>query len=48
MLVNPIGGKGNARSIVRDTVLPILEAAQCSVTMMGTSMSYFHFAPECY
>lgn len=35
VLVNPVGGKGNARSIVKDTVIPILEAADCVFTMMG-------------
>lgn len=35
VLVNPVGGKGKARSIVKETVLPILEAAGCTVTMMG-------------
>jgi sphingosine kinase len=37
VLVNPVGGKGKARSIVKETVLPILEAAGCTVTMMGQS-----------
>jgi hypothetical protein len=35
VLVNPVGGKGKARSIVKETVLPIFEAAGCHVTMMG-------------
>jgi sphingosine kinase len=35
VLVNPVGGKGKARSIVKETVLPIFEAAGCTVTMMG-------------
>jgi sphingosine kinase len=35
VLVNPVGGKGKARGIVKETVLPILEAAGCTVTMMG-------------
>jgi len=30
-----VGGKGKARSIVKETVLPIFEAAGCTVTMMG-------------
>lgn len=37
VLVNPVGGKGKARSIVKETVLPIFEAAGCTVTMMGES-----------
>jgi len=37
VLVNPVGGKGKARSIVKETVLPIFEAAGCAVTMMGKS-----------
>jgi hypothetical protein len=32
-----VGGKGKARSIVKETVLPIFEAAGCAVTMMGKS-----------
>lgn len=39
VLVNPVGGKGKARSIVKETVLPILEAAGCKVTMMGESLA---------
>ena len=35
VLVNPVGRKGKARSIVKETVLPIFEAAGCTVTMMG-------------
>lgn len=35
VLVNPVGGKGKARSIVKETVLPMFEAAGCHVTMMG-------------
>lgn len=38
VLVNPVGGKGKARSIVKDTVLPIFEAAGCTSTMMGGSL----------
>jgi sphingosine kinase len=38
VLVNPVGGKGKARSIVKETVLPIFEAAGCAVTMMGESI----------
>jgi sphingosine kinase len=37
MLVNPVGGKGKARAIVKDSVLPMLEAAGCIVTIMGKS-----------
>jgi hypothetical protein len=42
VLVNPVGGKGKARSIVKETVLPIFEAAGCAVTMMGK-----YFIPRC-
>jgi sphingosine kinase len=42
VLVNPVGGKGKARSIVKETVLPIFEAAGCAVTMMGESHLYLN------
>ncbi len=35
VLVNPVGGKGKARSIVKEVVVPILEAAGCAVTVKG-------------
>ena len=41
VLVNPVGGKGKAKSIVKETVLPIFEAAGCTVTMMGEFTSCF-------
>ncbi|WWD18462.1 hypothetical protein CI109_102914 [Kwoniella shandongensis] len=37
LLVNPVGGKGKAKSIVHETVLPILEAAGCVVDMRVTT-----------
>jgi sphingosine kinase len=39
LLVNPVGGKGKAKAIARDTVLPILEAAGCLVEYKGASDS---------
>jgi sphingosine kinase len=41
-LVNPVGGKGKARAIVRDSVRPILEAAGCIVDMKGDSAFNLH------
>ena len=35
VLVNPVGGKGKAKAIVRDTVLALLEAAGCVVETRG-------------
>src|SRR4051794_33703632 len=35
LLVNPIGGKGKARSSVDTVVLPILQAAGCDVDTLG-------------
>jgi len=35
VLVNPIGGKGKGRAVVRETVMPILEAAGCAIKIMG-------------
>lgn len=35
LLVNPVGGKGKARAIVKDTVVPLLEAAGCLVELIG-------------
>jgi sphingosine kinase len=35
VLVNPVGGKGKARSIVKETVVPILQAAGCLVDVRG-------------
>lgn len=37
IIVNPIGGKGKSRSIVKEIVLPILEAAGCVVEVIGQS-----------
>ncbi|ORX40105.1 ATP-NAD kinase-like domain-containing protein [Kockovaella imperatae] len=39
LLVNPVGGKGKARSTVKTVVLPILEAAGCKVEMIETTHS---------
>ena len=36
LLVNPIGGKGKSRQIVKSTVLPILHAAGCHVEVKTT------------
>ena len=35
LLVNPIGGKGKSRAIVKEKVMPILEAAGCIVDLRG-------------
>nr|ODN99905.1 D-erythro-sphingosine kinase [Cryptococcus depauperatus CBS 7855] len=37
ILVNPVGGKGKARSIVHDTVVPILSAAGCVTDLRETT-----------
>ncbi|WWC62565.1 uncharacterized protein I303_105161 [Kwoniella dejecticola CBS 10117] len=37
LLVNPVGGKGKAKSIVHDTVLPILQSAGCQVELRETT-----------
>ncbi|WRT67773.1 uncharacterized protein IL334_004746 [Kwoniella shivajii] len=37
LLVNPVGGKGKAKSIVHDTVMPILEAAGCDIDLRETT-----------
>ncbi|WWD04871.1 hypothetical protein V865_002942 [Kwoniella europaea PYCC6329] len=37
LLVNPVGGKGKAKSIVHDTVLPILQAAECQTDLRETT-----------
>ncbi|KAK8858569.1 hypothetical protein IAR55_002798 [Kwoniella newhampshirensis] len=37
LLVNPVGGKGKAKSIVHDAVMPILEAAGCVVDKRETT-----------
>jgi sphingosine kinase len=39
LLVNPVGGKGKARSIVNEQVMPLLEAAGCKVDKMETTHS---------
>ncbi|WVQ96696.1 hypothetical protein IAU59_003802 [Kwoniella sp. CBS 9459] len=36
LLVNPVGGKGKAKSIVHNTVVPILQAAGCEVDLRET------------
>ncbi|OCF42065.1 D-erythro-sphingosine kinase [Kwoniella heveanensis CBS 569] len=36
LLVNPVGGKGKAKSIVHNTVVPILQAAGCNVDLRET------------
>lgn len=35
VLVNPVGGKGKAKAVVKETVMPILEAAGCHVELIG-------------
>jgi sphingosine kinase len=35
LLVNPFGGKGKAKSICKETVLPILEGAGCKLDVKG-------------
>lgn len=37
LLVNPVGGKGKAKSVVQNAVLPILEAAGCVVDLRETT-----------
>ena len=37
LLVNPVGGKGKARSIVQEQVMPLLEAAGCKVDRIETT-----------
>ncbi|WVQ65778.1 uncharacterized protein L199_003956 [Kwoniella botswanensis] len=37
LLVNPVGGKGKAKGIVHDIVLPILQAAECQVDLRETT-----------
>lgn len=39
MLVNPVGGKGKSRAIVKESVVPLLEAAGCHVEVKGWSSS---------
>jgi hypothetical protein len=34
-LVNPIGGKGNAMSLVNSLALPVYRAAGCEVDVIG-------------
>jgi sphingosine kinase len=41
LLLNPIGGKGKARELVKTIALPILEAAGLQVEVYGTSRSVF-------
>lgn len=40
LLINPIGGKGKAPSICKNTVIPILEAAGCKVQVQTTQHRY--------
>lgn len=40
LLVNPVGGKGKAKAIVRDDVLPVLEAAGCVVEVRGEAFVF--------
>jgi diacylglycerol kinase family enzyme len=35
LLVNPVGGKGKGKSIVKESALPILEAAGCVLDVRG-------------
>ena len=37
VLVNPISGKGKGKAVVKDTVMPILHAAGCTVEVRGGS-----------
>lgn len=37
LLVNPIGGKGNARTLVKNEALPVLYAAGCRVEVVETT-----------
>ncbi|KAK6908188.1 hypothetical protein I203_102189 [Kwoniella mangroviensis CBS 8507] len=37
LLVNPVGGKGKAKSIVHDIVLPILQATECQIDLRETT-----------
>nr|XP_019045641.1 D-erythro-sphingosine kinase [Kwoniella bestiolae CBS 10118]OCF24571.1 D-erythro-sphingosine kinase [Kwoniella bestiolae CBS 10118] len=37
LLVNPVGGKGKGRSIVHDSVLPILQSAECQIDLRETT-----------
>lgn len=39
VLVNPVGGKGKGRAIVKESVVPLLEAAGCRVEVRGRSCS---------
>lgn len=41
LLLNPIGGKGKARELVKTVALPILEAAGLQVEVYGTSRAAF-------
>lgn len=35
LVVNPVGGRGKGRQIVRNVALPIFEAAGCTVDLVG-------------
>lgn len=37
LLVNPVGGKGKAPTIVKDEIAPVLEAAGCQVDQIQTT-----------
>ncbi|WFD31118.1 sphingosine kinase [Malassezia sp. CBS 17886] len=36
VICNPVGGQGKGRAVLRESVLPILEAAACDVTTVAT------------
>lgn len=40
LLVNPVGGKGKSKQLVAKEVLPVLEAAGCTVDMKETTHRY--------
>ena len=39
LLVNPVSGKGKAKAVVKETVIPILEAAGCVLDVRGEFLS---------
>lgn len=39
--MNPIGGKGKSKKVVKETVMPILEAAGCKVDVRGEQAAGF-------
>lgn len=46
ILVNPVGGKGKAKNMVQDTVIPILEAAGTTVTVKGNLPGSYRWNAE--